>query len=165
MRRRTSLLSLLGGTAACGAAYASAFLPGGSPSWAPWSLGFGTAVVMVSCAALGAARAGKGVGRLRIPLALVLLILAGGFATILSLPPIDPADPRLILGLPPGAAVVLLGIGLLPLLVLPVAYALTFEETTLSETDLERVRRAGEAYRAGASATVPPEPAAAMEAV
>jgi hypothetical protein len=50
-----------------------------------------------------------------------------------------------VLGLPRRAAIVLYGIGLLPLFVLPVAYALTFDEMTLSEEDLERVRRAAAA--------------------
>jgi hypothetical protein len=148
MHRRAPLLAFLGGTVACAAAYGSAFLPGDPPPWAPWSLGIGTATVMVAASALGAARAGRGVGRLKVPFALVFLILAGGFAAVLLLPPPDPADPTLFLGLPPAAAVVLLGIGLLPLLVLPVAYALTFEETTLSDDDLARVRLAAAEYRA-----------------
>ena len=38
------------------------------------------------------------------------------------------------------AAIVIYGIGLLPIIVLPVAYALTFEAMTLSAEDLERVR-------------------------
>jgi hypothetical protein len=163
MQRTTTLLALFGGTLACGLAYASAFLPGGSAPWAPWALGLGTATVMVAASALGAARAGRGAGALRVPLALVFLILAGGFATILRMPPTDPADPRLVLGLPPATAVVLLGIGLLPLLVLPLAYALTFDETTLTEADLERVRRAGAEFRAArlaAEAPAPPPPVA-----
>lgn len=167
MQRRTSLLAFLGGTLACAAAYASAFLPGDPPAWAPWALGTGTATVMVAASALGAARPGRDVGRLKVPLALVFLILAGGFAVILSLPPVDPADPTLFLGLPPAAAVVLLGIGLLPLVVLPVAYALTFDETTLSADDLERVRRAGVEFRAARSAAAAPpaSPEPELEAV
>lgn len=166
MQKRTSLLALLGGTAACAAAYGSAFLPGDPPGWAPWALGFGTATVMVAASALGAARPGRGAGRLKVPFALVFLILSGGFAASLLIPPPDPADPALFLGLPLGAAVVLLGIGLLPLLVLPVAYALTFEETTLSDDDLVRVRRAAAEFRAAKAAAAPPaEPAAEREAV
>ena len=148
MARRTALIGLAAGTLACGAAYASAFLPGDPPAWAAWSLGIGTAVVMVSASALGAARAGAGLGRLKLPFALVFLILAGGFSAMLAMPGVDPANPALFLGLPPRAAVVLFGIGLLPLLLMPVAYALTFEETTLSEADLARVREAGAAWRA-----------------
>ena len=46
------------------------------------------------------------------------------------------------LGLPPRAAVVLYVIGFLPVLVLPLAYALTFDALTLSEADLARARAA-----------------------
>ncbi|HEX2076556.1 MAG TPA: hypothetical protein VHG08_02570 [Longimicrobium sp.] len=163
MARRNSLLALLAGTLACAAAYASAFLPGDPPAWSPWALGIGTAVVMVAASALGAARRETGIGRLRVPFAIVFLILAGGFAAVLAMPPVGP-DPRLILGLPAGAAIVLLGIGILPLLVLPVAYAMTFEEMTLSEADLARVREAARALQSaqGAAHPVPaprPEPA------
>ena len=44
------------------------------------------------------------------------------------------------LGLPARAAIVIYGIGLLPIVVLPVAYALTFESQTLTAEDIERVR-------------------------
>ncbi len=166
MARRNSLLALLAGTLAITAAYASAFLPGDPPAWSPWALGIGTAVVMVAASALGAARADTGIGRLKLPFALVFLIVAGGFAAVLLMPAPDAANPQLFLGLPAGAAIVLLGIGILPLLVLPIAYALTFEDMTLSQADLARVREAARAWQAAqqpASAhpvvTAKPEPA------
>lgn len=151
MARRNSLLALLAGTLLIAAAYASAFLPGDPPSWSPWALGIGTAVVMVAAGALGAARTDRGLGRLKLPFALTFLIVAGGFALVLSMPGVDSANPVLFLGLPPRAAVVLLGIGLLPLLVLPIAYALTFEDMTLNEADWERVREAARVYQAAQS--------------
>ena len=165
MARRNALLALLAGTLAIAAAYASAFLPGDPPAWSPWALGIGTAVVMVSASALGAARRETGIGRLKVPFAIVFLILAGGFAAVLAMPPVGP-ETRLFLGLPPGAAVVLLGIGILPLLVLPVAYALTFEETTLSEADLARVREAARALQSAQAAAHPaPAPMEPAEVV
>lgn len=151
MARRNSLLALFLGTLACAAAYASAFLPGEPPGWSPWALGIGTATVMVAASALGAARADRGIGRLKLPFAIVFLIVAGGFAAVLAMPA-PGANPALFLGLPAGAAIVLLGIGILPLLVLPIAYALTFEEMTLSEADLARVRDAARAWQAGQTA-------------
>lgn len=166
MARRNSLLALLAGTLAITAAYASAFLPGDPPGWSPWALGIGTAVVMVAASALGAARADTGIGRLKLPFALVFLIVAGGFAAVLLMPAPDAANPQLFLGLPTGAAIVLLGIGILPLLVLPIAYALTFEDMTLSEADLARVREAARAWQAAQQpasahpvAAAKPEPA------
>ena len=41
------------------------------------------------------------------------------------------------------------GVGLLPIFVLPIAYALTFETQTLSAEDVERVRELARANRAG----------------
>jgi hypothetical protein len=165
MARRNSLLALFLGTLACAAAYASAFLPGDPPGWSPWALGIGTATVMVAASALGAARADTGVGRLKLPFAIVFLIVAGGFAAVLMMPA-PGANPNLFFGLPAGAAIVLLGIGILPLLVLPIAYALTFEDMTLSEADLARVRDAARAWQAAQTAapahpvtSTKPEPA------
>jgi hypothetical protein len=159
MARRNSLLALFLGTLACAAAYASAFLPGDPPGWSPWALGIGTAVVMVAASALGAARADTGIGRLKLPFAIAFLIVAGGFAAVLSMPAPNAADPRLFLGLPAGAAIVILGIGLLPLLVLPIAYALTFEDMTLSEADLARVREAARAWQAAQTPAATTHPA------
>ena len=74
------------------------------------------------------------------------------FAAIASCALALPADlgaaEPLLLGLPRRAAIVVYGIGLLPVLVLPVAYALTFEAQTLRDEDLERVRAAGAERRA-----------------
>ncbi len=107
---------------------------------------------------IGAARRG-GVGRLAWPFALVFVLVAGGFALLLTLPPADAADPTLWLGLglPPRAAVLLYGIGLLPILLVPVAYAATFDAMTLGEADLRRVVAAARARRAEeATATAAP---------
>lgn len=146
MTRRTALAGLLLGALAIAAGYGSAFLPGPPPGWAAWALGVGSSLVMVAAMALGAARAGRGAGRLKWAFAFVFVVLAGGFATVLLLPAEAPGDP-LWFGLPLRAAIILIGIGLLPLLVLPVAYALTFDEMTLSEDDLARVRAEALALR------------------
>ncbi len=140
MIKRLALPALFVSMLAVAAAYASAFLPGGAPAWAPGAMAVGTAGTLVATMTLGAARNGR-IGRLAIPFAFVFVVVAGGFLLILSLPPIDPASPDLWLGLPPRAAIVLYGIGLLPLLAMPLGYALTFDAMTLSDADLERVRR------------------------
>lgn len=147
MIKRAALSSVFASVLTIGAAYASAFLPGGAPPGAAWAMAAGIAVLMVATMALGAARQGR-LGRLALPFALVLLLLLAGFGTVLALPPADPADPTLWLGLPPRAAVVLYGIGLLPLFAVPLAYALTFDEMTLPEADLARVRAAARDARA-----------------
>lgn len=161
MTKRRALAGLFVSTLLIAAAYASAFLPGDPPRWAPWALAMGTAAMLVSAMALGAARKG-GVGRLGFAFAAVFAVLAGGFGAVLALPATDPLDPTLWLGLPPRAAIVLYGIGLLPLFFLPLSYALTFDEMTLSEADLARVRDAARALAPGAAAPAesPAEPAA-----
>jgi prepilin signal peptidase PulO-like enzyme (type II secretory pathway) len=88
---------------------------------------------------LGATRGRSGIGKLKIPFAFVVTVLAIGFSAALAISPEGPGS-RLWLGLPLRAAIVIYGIGLLPIIVLPVAYALTFETQTLSADDLERVR-------------------------
>lgn len=159
MRGRSALLGLGISAAAVGAAYASAFLPAGAPGWAPWLMAGGTAGALVAAMALGAARAGR-IGRLAYPFAFVFLALVVGFGLALGLPSAEAAEPALWLGLPPRAAVVMYGIGFLPLLVVPLAYALTFDELTLSSADWERIRRAA----AGADAEGAPSAMARPDA-
>jgi hypothetical protein len=121
-------------------AYASAFLPAGAPEWAAWLLALGIPVSLGAIMILGAARGSRGVGPLRIPFAFVIVTLAVGFCAALFLPPSESATSTLWLGLPARAAIVIYGIGLFPIVVLPVAYALTFESQTLTADDIERVR-------------------------
>lgn len=121
-------------------AYASAFLPTGAPGWAPWLLALGIPFSLGAIMILGAARGRRGVGPLKIPFAFVIVMLALGFCAALMLPESESAASTLWLGLPARAAIVIYGIGLFPIIVLPVAYALTFESQTLTAEDIERVR-------------------------
>ena len=89
---------------------------------------------------LGAVRGTRGLGSLKFPFAFVILILVIGFGAALALPATEGPLSKLWLGLPARAAIVIYGVGLLPIIVLPVAYAMTFERLTLSGEDLERVR-------------------------
>ena len=130
-------------------AYASALLPGGPPAWAPWVMAAGTALSLVSVMAVGAARQGRVAKRLAAAFVLVLGIVGAGFAALLTLPPTDPGDPALWLGLPPRAAVLLYGVGVLPFFIVPVAYAWTFDAMTLSQADLDRVREAAASVPGG----------------
>jgi hypothetical protein len=139
MIRRGALGGVLVALLAIGAAYASAFASGGAPGWAPWAMAVGTTLLMVSTTALGAVRAGR-LGRIWVPLAAMLLLMGGGFCLALAMPGGETVESSLWLGLPRRAAVILFGVGLLPLFFVPVSYALTFDATTLSEADLARVR-------------------------
>ena len=97
---------------------------------------------------LGAARGRQGIGKLQVPFVFVALMLITGFLAALALPATESPASRLWLGLPLRAAIVIYGIGLLPIIVLPVAYALTFDTQTLSAQDVERVRELGRANAA-----------------
>lgn len=127
-------------TAVIGVAYLLAFFPSIPETIPALLLALGTAGMLASVMALGAQRDGR-LGVLWIPVVFVVLIVGGGLVGLLLMPPVDPESTTLWMGLPPRAAVLLYGVGLLPTLVVPVAYALTFETLTLSDEDLERVRR------------------------
>ena len=138
--RRVALIALFVSIAAIALGYGAAFTRSGTPPWAPWMLALGIPVALGAIMILGAVRANRGIGALKYPFALVILILVIGFGAALALPSTDGPLSRLWLGLPARAAIVIYGVGLLPILILPVAYAMTFEEMTLSAEDLERVR-------------------------
>ena len=106
---------------------------------------------------LGAARERGGVGRLAIPFAFVIGTLTAGFCLALGLPANEGPGSTLWLGLPARAALIIYGIGLMPVVVLPVAYALTFETQTLSAEDVEKVRHLGQLYAAAAAAATADE--------
>jgi len=161
MTKRIALIAMALAALAIAAAYASAFLQGGAPGWAPWLMALGIPTILLAVMVLGAARDGR-VGRLAFPFAFSFLVLAAGFCLAVALPEDAGAGAPLYLGLPLRAAIVIYGIGLFPIVVLPIAYALTFAEQTLNAADLERVRLAGEAWaREKAAATQrPAEPSA-----
>jgi hypothetical protein len=139
--RRAALVTLFVGIAAIALGYAAAFGSHGTPTWAPWLLALGIPAALGAIMILGATREGRGVGSLKIPFAFVILMLVIGFGAALALPATEGPLSKLWLGLPARAAIVIYGVGLLPIFVLPIAYALTFETQTLSAEDLEKVRR------------------------
>lgn len=138
--RRAALVALFIGIAAIAAGYATAFSAGKTPAWAAWLLALGIPVALAAIMILGAARGRHGIGPLKIPFAFVALVLVIGFGAALALPATEGPLSTLWLGLPARAAIVIYGVGLLPIVVLPIAYALTFETQTLSAEDVERVR-------------------------
>ena len=100
----------------------------------------------------GAVRGEQGIGSLRFPFAFVILVLMIGFGAALALPATEGPLSRLWLGLPLRAAFVIYGVGLLPIIVLPVAYAMTFETLTLSSEDVDRVRAVARQHKSTESA-------------
>jgi hypothetical protein len=145
--RTTALAALCTAILAIAVGYAAAFRQGGPPEWAPWLLALGIPTSLGAIMILGAARGQKGIGPLKLPFLFVVAVLVIGFTATLALPATEGPLSKLWLGLPARAAVVIYGIGLLPIVVLPVAYALTFETQTLSAEDVERVREMGRENR------------------
>ena len=142
MAARRGLAPVIAGTLAVAAAYGSAFLPGGAPRWAPWSMVLGIALMCTGSMALGAARPGRRLGPMVWALAFVFAVLVGCFGYALAMPATEGPGTRLLLGLPLRAAVVIYGIAWLPALVLPAVYARTFRLLILDESDIERIRQA-----------------------
>jgi len=144
MKQPPATLALYGvilGTIGIGAAYVSAFFPDTLGKAGPYVMAVALPVCMIATMVLGAVRGSRGLGALMWPILLVFLLVGGGFLLALQLPP-DTVDGPYWLGLPRRAAVVLYGVGILPLFVLPLAYAFTFDALTLSDEDLARVRAA-----------------------
>lgn len=140
MTRSLALAALFISALLIAAAYAGALIVDPVPSWTAWALMIGTSTIMLATTVLGAARSRRGIGRLAIPLAAMFVVLLVGFSAALLMPTESVGSP-LWFGLPARAAVVLYGVGVLPLFVLPIAYAMTFETLTLDEADLERIRQ------------------------
>jgi hypothetical protein len=86
---------------------------------------------------LGASRRGK-MGGLWLPLLATALVFAAGWWAILALPHGGPD----VAGLPLATALMIFVLIPLPLVVLGLTYALTFDRLGLSPEDLERVRAA-----------------------
>ncbi len=126
MTRRFALLVIFFSILIIGAGYASAFLPGGAPALAIFVFAIATAGVMTAILVLGAARKDTKLGGLTWVFLLTFVILAGGFCAALIEENPDPQS--LWLGLPRGAAIIMYVVGLLPMLILPIAYAVTFDK-------------------------------------
>jgi hypothetical protein len=105
----------------------------GSPP-AAWLAAFAGATFPVALIGLGAARAGR-LGRLGFALVLLWLFLAGGLAGILALPAGGPD----VGGLPLATALMIFVFVPVPLLVLGLLYAVSFDRG-LRQEDLERLR-------------------------
>ena len=134
------------------AGYAGSFASGGPAAWAPWCLATGTCGALMSLMALGAVRRGRIVPVLRWVFAGMFLFCAGCFAVALALPANEGPGGTLLFGFPLRSTIVLLGVAVVPILVFPLAWALTFDSSMLSEDDLRRLREAQAATALGNNA-------------
>jgi len=113
------------------------FLPGfrfGPVLFAVLAVAFPVALI-----ALGAARQGR-IGPLMAPLTILLVILEGSLVGMLILRGHVVEGPW-VAGLPAAAAIQLLGMWLMPLGLVALVYAITFDSFTLREEDLRRLER------------------------
>ena len=150
MSRRASLLALMASMGLVGAGYVSAVLPFMPPVWSALTLLVGSVAGLLSVSLLGAGERAEA-RRLRLPLGVVFVLLVGGVGAGLLLPDAQAGDP-LHGGLPLPAALLLYGAGLLPLLVVPLVYAWTFQGTGMEKVELaELVARARAAGVGGGS--------------
>lgn len=140
LTRRLAVQALFISVVAIAVGYAAAFRRSGTPTWAAWLLAIGIPVALGAIMILGATRGRRGIGPLKLPFLFVVATLAIGFGAALALPATEGPLSKLWLGLPARAAIVIYGVGLLPIIVLPIAYAVTFESQTLSADDVEQVR-------------------------
>lgn len=117
------------------AAYASAFLPGGATVVSAMLMIIGIATMAVSLMILGAIREGTRAGPIGLALLFLFIVLVAGFGIPLFFTSRD-----IWLGLPATTAIVVYGVGIIPVFVLPLVYAWTFDDRTLSGQDIERIK-------------------------
>lgn len=153
---RLSILVLVSGVLAIAAAYGATLWSGAAPAFAPWALAYGIGAAMAAMCALGATRAGVLSPLLVVAFVLVFVVVSGSFGLALALPAQEGPDGPLWLGLPRRTAIVLYGVGGLPMFLLPLLYAWSFDRGTLTEADIERVRSARGVRDAENAAAVPP---------
>ena len=130
-------------------AYATMFVSATPPVWAPILLATGANGAIMTLMAIGAVRHDTMPRSLAWTFIGLFTLCAGAFVLALLMPAREAVGGVLLLGLPLRTAIVLYGVGVVPIAILPLAYALTFESSTLSEEDLARVRAAHARMRAG----------------
>jgi len=105
----------------------------------PWLMVLGTVTLLLGLLHRGMRRGRPLPAGVILGLGLLGLVLLAGFAAALLLPAEGPGS-RLLLGLPRRAALLLYGVGILPVLWLPLFYAWSFERTVLSAEELAALR-------------------------
>jgi hypothetical protein len=113
------------GAVAVGAAYAATIGAGGAPAWVPWFAALGSAACSVGLFVIGAASRGPVRPLVGWLLAALFVVIFAAFGAALSMPAPEGTAERIVLGLPLRLAIVFYGIGVLPLVVMPVTFAMT----------------------------------------
>lgn len=133
------------GATCAGIAYATACWSGGASHLAPWFMLAAISISMGSALLLGAGRASRH-PLLAAAAAFLALSLAAVLGAALLLPAEAAGEP-LLFGLPRRLGLVVVGIGLLPFLVLPAAFARDFTDDGLDPDALAALRAKAAALR------------------
>jgi hypothetical protein len=121
-------------------AYLTLFYSAELSHYSAWLMIAGLAISLPGLILLAAPRQQSDLGWFRLSALMLGLILLLGFGGALLLPADTATDP-LILGLPKRAALVLLGIGVVPFLILPAIHAWRFDAVGLDPEGLANLRR------------------------
>lgn len=132
-------LGVVGGLLAQVAAYIVAVTSGPDAAAIPWLAMIGIAATLSGTLVIGALRDGRLSPNAALAAVVLLVVPLAAFATALLLPAESASGP-LLFGLPRRAAIVLLGIGVLPLFILPFAYACDTTAASLSADALAELR-------------------------
>ncbi|MEX2182359.1 MAG: hypothetical protein WD771_09980 [Gemmatimonadaceae bacterium] len=123
---RAPISLLAAGLVAVAIGYGTVLLGGDATIVGPWCLAVGSTAILTALLWLGARRRGGVAPALGAVVVVVALTTLGGLAfALLASPPA--VDGPLLLGLPRVTAVMLLLTGAVPLVALPLAYALLFD--------------------------------------
>lgn len=137
--RRSALAAVAAGVVLVTVAYLATWA-----AWAPglarWAMIVGIALQLGGITVLGGSRRARPNRTVLIAALFIGIVIIAGFGAALLLPSEAGATPTYLLGLPRRAAIVLLGVGILPFLVLPFLYAADFDADGLDEASLERLR-------------------------
>lgn len=145
---RTAWIGILAGLAAQASAYAIAIVADPEAATATWLSIVGISATLTGTLILGALRSGRlsRAATFAASMQFVVLVVCFGIAALL---PAENAGTSLWLGLPRRASMVLIGVGVLPMLFLPAAYAWDSRGAPLDGAELERLRRECARLRGG----------------
>jgi hypothetical protein len=119
------VLLLAAGAAAIGIAYAATIGAGAPTGWVPWFVAFGCVSCSVGLFVVGAASRGPIRPLIGWVLLALFVVMAAAFGAALAMPAPEGATERIVLGLPQRLAILFYGIGFLPLIALPLTFAMT----------------------------------------
>jgi hypothetical protein len=136
MATRIALFLIVSAVLGIGTAYAAVWARLPIQSFAPYALAYGIGASTTGMFVLGAARQGRISPLQLMVIGAVFVCVTGTFWLVLGLPPLEGTGGPLLLGLPRRTTLVLLGVGVIPTFLLPIAYALTFDRRILRDDDV-----------------------------